>query len=249
MTWDIKDFMQNPTPNLPNANNTKTAMFDKIKSRIAKEKFKSTAEGCETPISKKDSVKMCFDFTPNRDNDLKVETNESKSIADYFKQSKGSLANKLEEENKRFSTVSNITTRELDKEELYQRRKSMMKSSKKNRDVDAISNISQIRDFNNRTPDLSSMGLSQISGFALSPMGTRKTGGGDFLKVPGGNKINIVPEPNTRRNTSTLNSSLIERLAQGQKPKVRDYEGDISCFIDDEERDDSVDSKELPEFA
>ncbi len=220
MTWDIKDFMQNPTPNLPNANNSKTAMFDKIKSRLAKEKFKSTAEGCETPISKKDSVKMCFDFTPNKDN---VDTNESKSIADYFKQSKGSLANRLEEENKRFSTVSAITTKEFDKEELYQRRKSMMKSSKKNRDVDAISNISQIRDENNRTPDLSSMGLSQISGFALSPMDIRKTGG-NFLKVPSaGNKINIVPEPSSRRNTSTLNSSLLDRLAQGQKPKVSEF--------------------------
>lgn len=89
----------------------------------------------------------------------------------------------------------------------------MLKSQKKGQNPDTMSSSGFPRDFT-RTPDLSQIGLS---GFPTSPIEIRKNT--DITIISG--YSNVLSQNNSRRNTRELNSSLMERLTQGQKQKVR----------------------------
>jgi len=180
---------------------------------------------------------MCFNFDSNADlskplvnyflkilgSQINKSNGEEKSLADYFKQKKQSLVQKLKEENKRFSSGGLNTTKDFDKSELIQRRKEMMKSNRKGQNVDTMSSSGFPRDYT-RTPDLSQMGLS---GFPTSPIEIRKNT--DTTMISG--YSNVLSQNGSRRNTRELNSSLMERLAQGQKQKVRSIINKINLIL------------------
>jgi len=88
-----------------------------------------------------------------------------------------------------------------------------MKSNKKGKETDTMSSSGFPRDFT-RTPDLSQIGLS---GFPTSPIEIRKNT--DITVISG--YSNVLSQNGSRRNTRELNASLMERLAHGQKQKVR----------------------------
>lgn len=152
------------------------------------------------------------------------------------------MASKLDDENRRFSTFSNNQTKEIDKEDLIQRRRDMMKSSsKKNQILDTMSSGAPVREFT-QTPDLPS---ASYSGFPTSPIGGRRNDS-TVLTEYSSNMLSNV----SRRNTRELNSSLMDRLAQGQKVKVKNKTCTVfEKFLVVKEGHGSIEHKELPEFA
>jgi len=222
LSWEVQNLISNPTPNLPNNDQkNQLLLFDEIKKKLMNDKSKTWGqkeqkeEQKQVPKPVQKAVKMCFNFDNNK-NDIKPQlrksNGEEKSLADYFKQKKQSLFHKLKEENKRFSTGGHNTTKELDKSDLIQRRKDMMKSNRKGKETDTMSSSGFPRDFT-RTPDLSQIGLS---GFPTSPIEIRKNT--DITVISG--YSNVLSQNGSRRNTRELNASLMERLAHGQKQKL-----------------------------
>lgn len=85
-------------------------------------------------------------------------------------------------------------------------------SSKKNQVLDTMSSGAPVREFT-QTPDLPS---ASYSGFPTSPIGGGRRNDSSVLTEYSSNMVSHA----SRRNTRELNSSLMERLAQGQKVKV-----------------------------
>ena len=142
---------------------------------------------------------------------------------------------KLEVENKRFSTGHNMT-KEIGPEDLVQIRKELRtRVSKKSRNNESSISPMHTRELN-QTPDISNIGLL---GLPTSPVEAGRQSNRTMIS---NNSSNILPNM-SRRNTKEVNGSILERLALGQKHKVKHMTSEeLIFFLDFKERHGVIDS-------